>query len=107
MSTVWKSEVLTVKLMDSTTLNMSRYLVAVKTSGKDNPINCSCSSLSDPEFTVEGKFGISITGKTTVTSTRVHDQHESGLCWDYAAASSVRKSLRMKIGNDPFYKTFI
>merc|ERR1711879_945322 len=37
----------------------------------------------------------------TVTSTRVHDQRDSGLCWDYAASSSVRKSLRIKIGTLP------
>ena len=59
--------------------------------------------LSDPDFTIEGKLSLSITGKTTITSTRVHDQRESGLCWDYAAASSVRKSLRIKIGYNPFY----
>ena len=53
---------------------------------------------SDPGFTVEGKFDISITDKKTVTSTRVHDQGKTGLCWDYAAASSVRKSLRIKLG---------
>ena len=62
-------------------------------------INRLCSFLSDPEFTVEGKFDISITDKKTVPSTRVHDQGDSGLCWDYAAASSIRKSLRIKIGN--------
>ena len=55
--------------------------------------------LSDPDFTVEGKSGVSITGTTTVTSTRVHDQGKSRLCLDYAAASSIRKSLRIKIGN--------
>ena len=59
--------------------------------------------LSDPDFTVEGKNDISITGTATVTSTRVHDQGETGLCWDYAAASSIRKSLRIRLGNYPFY----
>ena len=27
-----------------------------------------------------------------------HDQGETHLCWDYAAATSIRKSLRIKIG---------
>ena len=63
------------------------------------------SFFSDPDFTVEGKFSISVTGKTTVTSTRVHDQGETGLCWDYAAASSIRKSLRIKIGKGFLYTT--
>ena len=52
--------------------------------------------LSDPDFTVEGKSGVSITGTTTVTSTRVHDQGKSRLCLDYAAASSIRKSHALK-----------
>ena len=55
--------------------------------------------LSDADFTVEGQLGISITDKKTVTSTRVHDQGKAGLCWDYAASSSVRKSLRIKLGS--------
>ena len=54
---------------------------------------------SDADFTVEGKLGISITDKRTVTSTRVHDQGKTGLCWDYSASSSDRKSLRIKLGN--------
>ena len=50
-----------------------------------------------------GKFGISKTDENTVLSTRVHDQAESSLCWDYASTSSLRKSLKVKIGTD--YKT--
>ena len=49
---------------------------------------------------MEGKFGISKTDGKTVLSTRVHDQGESSLCWDYASTSSLRKSLRIKIGTD-------
>ena len=56
--------------------------------------------LSDADFTVEGQLGISITDKKTVTSTRLHDQGKTGLCWDYAASSSIRKSLRIKIGTE-------
>ena len=48
---------------------------------------------------------MSITDKKTLTSTRVHDQGKTGLCWDYAASSSVRKSLRIKIGKLLFAKT--
>ena len=47
---------------------------------------------------MEGKFGISKTDGKTVLSTRVHYQGESSLCWDYATTSSLRKSLKVKIG---------
>ena len=47
---------------------------------------------------MEGKFGISITDGKVVTSTRTHDQGESDLCWNYASTSSIRQSLRVKIG---------
>ena len=33
-----------------------------------------------------------------MVSTRLHDQGESCLCWDYASTSSLRKSLKIKIG---------
>ena len=49
---------------------------------------------------MEGKFGISKTDGKTVLSTRVHDQGESSLCWDYATTSSLRKSLRIEIGTE-------
>ena len=49
---------------------------------------------------MEGKFGISKTDEKSVLSTRVHDQGESSLCWDYATTSSLRKSLKVKIGTD-------
>merc|ERR1712131_493514 len=55
----------------------------------------------DQNFTVEGKFDISTTDMKTVTLTRVHDQGKTGLCWDYAASSSVRQSLRIKIATLP------
>ena len=47
---------------------------------------------------MKGKFSASVTGGETVSSTRVRDQKETELCWDYAAASSIRKSLRLIIG---------
>ena len=47
---------------------------------------------------IEGKFSISKTDERTVTLTRVHDQGQSHLCWDYSATSSLRQSLRVKIG---------
>ena len=52
---------------------------------------------------MEGRLD-SITDKKTIISTRAHDQRDSGLCWDYAAASSVRKSLRIKLGKTSFFK---
>ena len=61
---------------------------------------------SDRDYTVEGKFGISITDKKTLTSTRIHDQGKTGLCWDYAASSSVRKSLHIKIGQNIIFCHF-
>ena len=58
-----------------------------------------CNSFfSGPNFTIEGKFEASITAEGIVTSSRMHDQGKSGLCWDYSAATSIRKSLRIKIG---------
>lgn len=33
-----------------------------------------------------------------IVVSRIHNQSNSGLCWDYAAASSLRQSLRIKIG---------
>ena len=40
---------------------------------------------------------------TTVSSTRMHDQGETFLPWVYAAASSIRKSLRIRIGKVLIY----
>ena len=60
---------------------------------------------SDQDFTVGGKFGISRTDEDSVTGTRLHDQGNTGLCWNYTASSSVRKSLRIKIGKLFFAKT--
>ena len=54
--------------------------------------------LSGPGFTIQGQFGVSITDQKTLTSTRTHDQGNTHLCWDYAATSSIRHSLRIKIG---------
>ena len=62
---------------------------------------------SDKDFTVEEKLDISITDTKTVTLTRVHDQGKTGLCWDYAASSSVRQSLRIKIGKTMLDKTYL
>ena len=42
--------------------------------------------------------------KKILTSTRNHDQHDSGLCWAYACSSSIRKSLRFKLGKTLFKK---
>ena len=58
---------------------------------------------SGPAFTIEGQFGVSITDQRTLTSTRTHDQGDKDLCWDYAATSSIRHSLRIKIGK--FFKS--
>ena len=58
--------------------------------------------LSGTDITIEGNFDISVTDTKTVTSTRLHDQRESRLCWDYAASSSIRKSLRIKLGTTLF-----
>ena len=33
----------------------------------------------------------------------IHDQGKTGLCWDYAAASSIRKSLLIRIGKQKNY----
>ena len=49
---------------------------------------------------MEGKFGASKTDENTVLSTRVHDQGDSSLCWDYASTSSLRKSLKVYIGTE-------
>ena len=38
------------------------------------------------------------TDPTPVNKTRVRNQGESGLCWDYAASTSIRQSIRIKLG---------
>ena len=54
---------------------------------------------SGPGFTIQGQVGVSIvTDQKALTSTRTHDQGDTDLCWDYAATSSIRHSLRIKIG---------
>ena len=53
---------------------------------------------------MEGKFEISITDKKTLTSTRAHDLHDLSLCWDYAAASLIRISLRIKSSQKLVFK---
>ena len=49
-------------------------------------------------FSVDGKFGISKTGLTTVKSTRTHAQGESELCWLYSISTSLKRSLKLNIG---------
>ena len=60
----------------------------------------------ESEFTIKGQTEASKTDKKTVTSTRMHDQGDASLCWDYAAASSIRKSLRVKISEFIYKMTF-
>ena len=43
---------------------------------------------------------MSLTGQTSVTDTRVHDQGDTHLCWLYSSVSSIRQSLKIKIGKD-------
>ena len=69
------------------------------THGKLNS-SCLIKRFSRGNNSIEGKFGISKTEEKTVVSTRVHDQGESSLCWDYASTSSLRKSLKVYIGTE-------
>ena len=34
----------------------------------------------------------------------IHNQGQTGLCWDYAAASSIRKSLLLRIGKQKIFE---
>ena len=49
-------------------------------------------------ITVHGNNNQTETNQSTVTSTRFHDQGQSSLCWSYSVASSIRNSLKVKIG---------
>ena len=53
---------------------------------------------SGPNVTLYGEM--SLTGQTSVTDTRVHDQGDTHLCWLYSSVSSIRQSLKIKIGKD-------
>ena len=51
---------------------------------------------------MEGKFEGTTSRRQTDASTHIHDQGKSHLCWAYASADSLLKSLLIKIGIGKF-----
>ena len=54
--------------------------------------------LSGSIVTLYGEM--SLTDQQSVTDTRTHDQGDTHLCWLYSSVSSIRQSLKIKIGKD-------
>merc|ERR1719336_3468208 len=50
---------------------------------------------------VDGKFGKSITDQRTLTSTRIHAQGDSELCWLYSESTSLCRSVKLLIDSLP------
>ena len=61
------------------------------------------SFFSEVDESIKGKTEGSITFEKTFDGMTIHDQGQTGLCWDYAAASSIRKSLLIKIGKQKLF----